>query len=83
MMEQPLARSQGKVENTNPKFNAGDLVHLIEVAAILVSIGMNYQKFEQIATDVGQHGQALTRIEHYLSSQDPQYWRKTHQDGDR
>lgn len=68
-------------ENGNGrKINIGDWIHIVEIAALLISLGMNYQKFEQIAVDVGRHTETLTRIEHYLSSKDPEYWQKSHAD---
>jgi hypothetical protein len=64
------------------KWNIGDFVHFLEVAALLISIGVNYGRFTQIEQEVGAHTRALARIEHYLTSQDKDYWRKAHQNGD-
>jgi hypothetical protein len=64
------------------KLNFGDLLHFLEVAVILISIGINFERFEAMAKTSEGHTQALDRIEHYLSSQDPKYWHKTHENGD-
>ena len=62
--------------------NVGDALHLIEIAVLLITLGMNYQRFLQIQSTSAQYGQAIIRIEHYLSSQDSQYWHKAKQNGD-
>lgn len=64
------------------QWNIGDFVHFLEVAALLVSIGINYGRFTQIQIEVSAHNRTLTRIERYLSAQDPNYWPKVKQYGD-
>jgi hypothetical protein len=44
------------------------------------SIGVVYQKFDIFTAQVSVHTQQLDRIEHYLSSGDPQYWEKSKKD---
>jgi hypothetical protein len=67
---------------TLEKPNWGTITNLLTIGAVLVSIGMNWQKFEENAKSVAEHSQALVRIEHYLSSKDANYWRETKQNGD-
>ncbi len=55
--------------------NLGDVLHLLEIAVLLISIGISYQKFEEAAAQVRIHTDQLSRVEHYLSSKDPDYWR--------
>lgn len=57
------------------KLNIGDILHLLEIAVLLISIGISYEKFNEAASQVTEHSQALNRIEHYLSSKDAQYWK--------
>ena len=58
-----------------PRVNIGDVLHLLEIAVLLMSIGVSYAKFTQAANAVEMHAAQLSRIEHYLSSKDPAYWR--------
>lgn len=69
-------------DGNSKRVTIGDVLHFLEIAVMLIAIGVNYGKFQQIAADVSNHGLALDRIEHYLSSQDQQYWHKTHENGD-
>lgn len=64
-------------------FNAGDWLHVVQIAILLGTLGVYYQKFVEINDSVNKHSNMLERVEHYLSSQDPQYWRKAHENGDR
>lgn len=57
------------------KINAGDILHLLEIAVLLISVGIGYARFDAAAEKVFEQGQRLERVEHYLSSKDPQYWR--------
>jgi hypothetical protein len=58
-------------------FNGGDLLHLVQVVVLIASLGASYEKFQEIQTSVETHNQQLNRIEHYLSSRDNTYWKKT------
>jgi hypothetical protein len=58
-------------------FNAGDAIHLLEVVVILVGMGAAYDKLQAAADQVANHSRQLDRIEHYLSSRDPEYWQRT------
>lgn len=55
--------------------NTGDALHLIEIAVLLISIGISYAKLDAAAIQVKAQADQLERIEHYLSSKDPQYWK--------
>lgn len=63
-----------------PSLNAGDLLHLVEIAVMLISIGIVYEKFDANALVTGVHTQQLNRIEHYLSSKDVEYWNASRKD---
>lgn len=49
----------------------------LATAILQANLGVTYEKFQQTADMVGTHGDKLDRIEHYLSSKDPQYWKRT------
>lgn len=57
--------------------NAGDLLHLLEIAVLLISLGVGYAKLSIAADAVNQQGSKLERIEMYLSSRDPDYWHRS------
>ena len=44
------------------KWNIGDFIHFLEIAALLISIGVNYGRFTQIEEEVSTHTRALQRI---------------------
>jgi hypothetical protein len=67
---------------TAKETNWGTITNFLTIAAVILSIGMNYQKFQENAQAVASHSQALQRIEHYLGSKDANYWRETNQNGD-
>lgn len=56
------------------QWNVGDFIHLVQIAILLISIGIVYAKFDANSTVTNIHTQQLNRIEHYLSSRDPKYW---------
>lgn len=60
-----------------PSFNSGDILHLLEVVVLLVGMGVAYDKLQTAADQVANHSRQLDRIEHYLSSRDPEYWQRT------
>ena len=63
----------------NRGLNLGDVLHLIQIATLVFTIGIAYQKFDASAVITQTHTQQLDRIEHYLSSRDPEYWNITRQ----
>jgi hypothetical protein len=68
----------GPPDGRNHKgINFGDVLHLMEVGMLLASMGAAYAEFQQTAKQVEVHTQQLNRIEHYLSSRDPEYWQRT------
>jgi hypothetical protein len=63
--------------HVNKGLNAGDFLHLVQIAILLVSLGIAYEKFDANAVVTGIHTQQLDRIERYLSSKDSDYWIKS------
>lgn len=61
-------------------WNFGDLLHLVQIAVLLISIGIVYEKFDANAAVTNVHTEQLNRIEHYLSSKDPEYWSQSRKD---
>jgi hypothetical protein len=59
----------------NRKFNFGDILHVLEIAVLLISIGIYWQRLELTMDREVEHGIKLDRIEHYLSSRDANYWK--------
>jgi hypothetical protein len=55
--------------------NRGDVIHLAQIATLFICMGMAYQQLKASAEQVNQHTHQLDRIEHYLSSRDPAYWK--------
>ena len=64
-------------ERRERTWNLGDLLHLVQIAVLLISIGIVYEKFDIFTAQVAVHTQQLDRIERYLSSNDPEYWLKS------
>ena len=57
--------------------NTGDVLHMLQIAALLIAAGVAYGKFNVIAEQSQENHVQLNRIEHYLSSRDPRYWELT------
>lgn len=68
------------MDNNGKNLNLGDVLHLAQIAVLLISIGIVYEKFDAFTLQVSTHTRQLNRIEHYLSSKDPEYW--THAEKD-
>lgn len=60
--------------NGDGKWNMGDGLHLLQIAILLIAIGVAYEKFDENTKVTGTHTEQLNRIEHYLSSKDSRYW---------
>lgn len=58
-------------------WNVGDVLHLIQIAMLLVALGVAYEKFQVMAEQVTATGKQLQRVEHYLSSKDSEYWHRS------
>lgn len=56
---------------------SGDIIHIAEFVMMLVTLGMFIQTMKYTAAQVDKHTDQLNRIEHYLSSRDPEYWERT------
>jgi hypothetical protein len=78
------------VPKVNWEINVGTFIHL---GVLLVAIALGYagitqrtsmleERFTTVDSNVRTIHQQTNRIEHYLSSQDPDYWKKTYQNGD-
>lgn len=63
-----------------------DLKTLIHVVSLLAAFGAAFLSFQEkvnsVSTDLSSIRKQTTRIEHYLSANDQQYWKKTHENGD-
>ena len=68
------------MDNNGRGWNLGDALHIVQIAVLLISIGIVYEKFDIFTAQVSIHTQQLNRIEHYLSSKDPDYWNKSRRD---
>jgi hypothetical protein len=69
-----------RLENNGRSWNLGDILHLVQIAVLLISIGIAYEKFDIFTSQVSVHTQQLNRIEHYLSSKDSEYWNHSEHD---
>ena len=54
--------------------STGDILHVLQIAVLLASAGVAYAKFQDSAEQSRINANKLDRIEHYLSSKDPEYW---------
>jgi hypothetical protein len=61
-------------------WSTGDTLHIIQIAVLLISIGIVYEKFDANSLVTAIHTQQLNRIEHYLSAHDPKYWDESKKD---
>lgn len=55
--------------------NAGDILHIIQIVIVFIGIGALYQKIESGLDEVRLHTLQLHRLEMYISSHDPDYWK--------
>jgi hypothetical protein len=63
---------------THPfRLNPGDWLHVVEFGLLLVTLGMFVKTIQYTESQVDKHSHQLDRIEHYLSSRDPEYWQRT------
>lgn len=63
------------MDDRRKALNTGDVLHIVQIAMLLLAAGVAYEKFEMAAEQSGRTADKLERIEHYLSSKDPSYWR--------
>lgn len=66
-------------EGNSRRLNIGDWLHVIEILVLVFSLGIAWAKFEYTEDIVVHHSQQLDRVEHYLSSRDPEYWKRAHE----
>jgi hypothetical protein len=59
------------------RLNTGDWLHLLQIAVMLISLGAAFERFRVMSENIDQHTDQLNRMEHYLSSRDPEYWQRT------
>ena len=62
------------------QLNIGDVLHIIQIAVLIASIGVAYERFDQVREAVVTHTRQLDRVEHYLSSKDPEYWQRSREE---
>jgi hypothetical protein len=62
------------------KWNLGDVLHAFQIALLLLSLGVAYEKFDENTKVTATHTDQLNRIEHYLSSKDADYWNHSKRD---
>jgi hypothetical protein len=62
------------------RLNLGDWLHLLQIAVLFASLGVAFAKYQATEDQVNNHTRQLNRIEHYLSSRDPEYWQRTKED---
>jgi hypothetical protein len=55
----------------------GDILHLVQIAFLLVSLGVGYEKLQEAESLSQANNATLNRVEHYLSSKDPDYWHRS------
>lgn len=61
----------------------GEVLHTLALLAIVaVAYGQFTVKFDAYQKSVANVEESTSRIEHYLSSQDKDYWRKVARNGD-
>lgn len=61
----------------------GTIIHAVLLLATIGSIyGSFSSRFDEYGTALRDVRRQTTRIEHYLNSQDREYWHKTAQNGD-
>lgn len=59
------------------------VVHVATLLAAVLTAFFSFQaKVNGVTDDVTKIHRQTTRIEHYLSATDPNYWRKTNENGD-
>jgi|HubBroStandDraft_2_1064218.scaffolds.fasta_scaffold331262_3 hypothetical protein len=64
----------GNGGGTGRGINLGDILHIAQIVALFISVGIFYQQSADTREKVDKHSESLERIEHYLSSKDAQYW---------
>jgi hypothetical protein len=57
-------------------FNRGDWLHLVQIAVMLFTMGIAWAKIQSAAEQSSRNAHTLERVEHYLSSRDPEYWQR-------
>lgn len=60
--------------------NTGDILHIIQIAVLLISCGVGFAKLQTAETTVQNVADQLNRVEHYLSSHDAKYWQSVKQE---
>lgn len=61
--------------NGHRLWGIAEVLHTIEIAVLLLSLGATYERLQAAAVQVGTLTDDVTRIEHYLSSKDSSYWK--------
>lgn len=66
--------------NGDQKITLGNWLTILQIALLVGSVGVVYQKVDSALHAVASHTQQLQRIEHYLSSKDSNYWKLSRED---
>lgn len=59
----------------NEPLNRGDWIHIAELVILVFGMGVAWGQLSAAVKLGVENHQHLDRIEHYLSSKDPSYWR--------
>lgn len=54
--------------------NLGDILHVVQIIVLGITIGVFYAESTANVVVTKTHTEQLNRIEHYLSSKDPNYY---------
>jgi hypothetical protein len=65
------------VDRERAALNTGDILHGIQIAVMLATLGVFYQQMNDGLAQIRNLEGQVVRIEHYLSSKDPHYWEHT------
>lgn len=55
---------------------------VIVLGGMAIAYGTFQQRVEQLTTNVDATQKGVRQIQHYLSGNDPQYWKKVNENGD-
>jgi hypothetical protein len=65
------------MDDRRRRLNTSDVLHLVQIAVLLISVGVAYEKLDLAVQQSSRTADKIERIEHYLSSKDPEYWRRS------
>jgi hypothetical protein len=77
---QPSLNKSEMTKDRRAGFKLGDVLPIVQLVALLLSMGVAYEKITLAEDQSVRNAQTLERIEHYLSSRDPEYWQRTREE---